>query len=84
VNSIKLHMGKDTWAFKKPNDKLEALAPNFLHNHIKCYELHKCVKMTWNILCVKENIHWSMWKNYATYDGFVNGANGLFQTTLYE
>jgi hypothetical protein len=41
-------MGKDTWAFKKPNDKLEALALDFLHNHIKCYELHKCVKMTWN------------------------------------
>jgi hypothetical protein len=48
VNSIKLHMGKDTWAFKKPNDKLEALVLDFLHNHIKCYELHKCVKMTWN------------------------------------
>jgi hypothetical protein len=29
VNSIKPHMWKDTWAFKKPNDKLEALAPSF-------------------------------------------------------
>jgi hypothetical protein len=26
-------------------------------------------------------VDWSMCKNYATYDGLVNGANGLFRTT---
>lgn len=31
----------DKWCmFKKLNDWLEVLVPNFCHHHIKCYEVH--------------------------------------------
>lgn len=29
--------------FEKSNNRLEALTPNFLHDHIKCYELHMVI-----------------------------------------
>jgi hypothetical protein len=37
----KLSFMIDKWPmFKKLNDWLEVLVPNFCHHHIKCYEVH--------------------------------------------
>jgi hypothetical protein len=37
--------------------------------------------ITYYIMCQREHVHCSMCKYYATYDGLLNGANGLFKTT---